>query len=57
VSDEVSFTKDPAIDSDGVLHMLGKFKNDDKKINFELKFLYEAGLWKVVGINVKYNEE
>ncbi len=57
VADDIDSAKDPKIDSDGVLHLQGRFKDDDKKIRYDLKFLHEAGAWKLVGINVKYKED
>ena len=40
-----------------VLNLKGKFKDDDKRIRFDLKFVHEVGAWKLVGINVNYKEE
>ena len=45
------------IDADGVLNLKGKFKDDEKRIRFDLKFVHEVGAWKLVGINVNYKEE
>ena len=45
------------IDADGVLNLKGKFKDDEKRIRFDLKFVYDGGAWKLVGINVNYKEE
>jgi hypothetical protein len=45
------------INADGVLNMKGKFKDDDKRIGFDLKFVDENGTWKMIAINVTYKEE
>jgi hypothetical protein len=45
------------IDADGVLNIKGKFKDDEKRIRFDLKFVNEQGTWKLLGINVAYKED
>ena len=54
VADEIDSSKDPKIDGDGVLRLTGRFKDEDKKISFDLKFVNEDGMWKILGLNVKY---
>jgi len=57
VADEIDSSKDPKIDGDGVLRLTGRFKDEDKKISFDLKFVHEDGVWKILGLNVKYKGE
>jgi len=57
VADEIDSSKDPKIDGDGVLYLKGRFKDEDKKISFDLKFVNEDGVWKILGLNVKYKGE
>ncbi len=57
VADEIDSSKDPKIDGDGVLRLTGRFKDEDKKISFDLKFVNEDGVWKILGLNVKYKGE
>ena len=47
----------PSMDGDGVLQLKGRFKDDEKKIRFDLKFVKEDGVWRLLGINVNYKEE
>lgn len=42
---------------DGVLNVRGRFKDDEKRIRFDLNFVDEGGVWKLLGINVSYKEE
>jgi opacity protein-like surface antigen len=57
VIEEIDSTSKPRIDSDGVLQLKGKFKDDDKQIRFDLKFVQEGEIWKMIGINVNYKAE
>ena len=57
VIEEIDSTSKPKIDSDGVLQLKGKFKDDDKQIRFDLKFVQEGEIWKMIGINVNYKAE
>jgi hypothetical protein len=57
VSADMDSSNKATIDSDGVLNLKGKFKDDDKRIRFDLKFVNEEGAWKMLGINVNYKEE
>jgi hypothetical protein len=57
VADEIDSSKDPKIDGDGVLHLNGRFKDEEKKVRFDLKFVKEDGAWKILGLNVRYKEE
>lgn len=56
VADEIESSKAPVLDK-GVLTLKGRFKDDEKKIRFDLQFVDEGGAWKLVGINVNYKEE
>jgi len=57
VSADMDSGNKATIDADGVLNLKGKFKDDEKRIRFDLKFVNEEGAWKMVGINVNYKEE
>jgi hypothetical protein len=57
VADEIDSSKAPKIDDNGILLLQGRFKDDEKKIRFDLKFVLEDGAWKILGLNVKYKEE
>ena len=57
VADDIDSAKDPKINSDGVLQLQGRFKDDDKRVRYDLKYVYEEGAWKMLGINVKYKED
>ena len=57
VADEIDSIKTPKIDENGVLQLQGRFKDEDKKIRFDLKFVQEDGAWKMLGLNVGYKEE
>jgi hypothetical protein len=57
VASEIDSSKTPSIDGDGVLELKGRFKDDDKKIRFDLKFVKEDDVWRLLGINVNYKEE
>ena len=57
VIDDIDSSSKPKIDSDGVLQLKGRFKDDEKRIRFDLKYIQESGIWKMVDINVNYKEE
>lgn len=57
VIEEIDSTSKPKVDSDGVLQLKGKFKDDDKQIRYDLKFVQEGEVWKMIGINVNYKAE
>jgi hypothetical protein len=57
VADDLDSSKEPKIDDNGVLQLQGRFKDDEKKIRFDLKFVKEDGAWKILGLNVKYKED
>ena len=57
VIDDIDSSSKPRIDSDGVLQLKGRFKDDEKRIRFDLKYVEDGGVWKMVGINVNYKEE
>ncbi len=44
-------------DKDGVLNLKGRFKDDEKRIRFDLNFIDEGGVWKLIGISVNYKGE
>ena len=46
------FDSKPAIDEDSFLVLKGSYPTQPNKVFFELKYLYEEGAWKLVGINV-----
>jgi opacity protein-like surface antigen len=56
----VSADMDPGnkatINNDGVLNLKGRFKDDEKRIRFDLNFVYEDGSWKLLGIEVDYKQ-
>lgn len=57
VADEIESSKAPVLDAKGVLTLKGRFKDDEKKVRFDLQFIDEDGAWKLVGLNVNYKEE
>jgi len=57
VSSDMDSTNKATIDGDGVLNLKGRFKDDDKRIRFDLNFVNEGGSWKMLGINVNYKEQ
>ena len=57
VSADMDSSNKATIDSDGVLNLKGKFKDDEKRIRFDLRFVNEEGGWKMLGITVNYKEE
>ena len=56
VADDIASSDDATIDKEGVLHLVGAFKDDEKRVKFNLKFLQHKGAWKLLGINVQYGE-
>ena len=56
VSDEIVLTKSKT-NSDGVLELVGMFKDDDKKIQYDLKFVKNDGVWRLLGINLNYKNK
>jgi len=38
-------------------YLKGRFKDEDKKISFDMKFVNEDGVWKILGLNVKNKGE
>ena len=57
VGDELDSSKKASIDGDGVLNLKGRFKNDEKKIRYDLNFVYQDGTWKLLGLVVDYKQE
>ena len=56
VSADIDLTKTKT-DDDGVLQLVGSFKDDDKKIRYDLKFVKNDGVWKLLGLNLDYKEQ
>jgi hypothetical protein len=56
VSDDIVLTESKT-NSDGVLELVGMFKDDDKKIKYDLKFVKNDGIWRLLGINVNYKDK
>ena len=57
VTDEIHSMKEMSIDKDGVLILKGRFKDDEKRISFDLKFVKNDAVWKLLGIAVNYKSE
>ncbi len=57
VADEIASYEDARIDKNGVLHLIGAFKDDEKRVNYDLKFIPNNGAWKILGLNVRYKED
>ena len=55
VADEIDSGGEARID-DGVLILKGRFKDDTRRIRYDLKFVREDNSWKLIGINVGYKE-
>jgi hypothetical protein len=55
VSGEYKSTEKPIIDTDGGLVLVGVLKVDDMDVTYNLKFLQNDNVWKVVGIDVNVN--
>jgi len=47
---EPTYDKPPAIDEDGVLFLKGSYPTQPSKVTFQLKYIYEDGVWRLVGI-------
>jgi len=43
------------IDEEGVLVLAGAFKTDEMKVTYRLRFVMNAKVWKLLGINVNTN--
>ena len=56
VSDDIVLTESKT-NGDGVLELVGMFKDDDKKIQYDLKFVKNDGIWRLLGINVNYKDK
>jgi hypothetical protein len=55
VADDIAPGSEAQIDN-GVLTLKGRFKDDTRRIRFDLKFIREDNAWKLVGLNVNYKE-
>lgn len=49
---EPIFTEEPYFDEDDWLILQGRYPTEPSVIYFELKYVYEEALWKLVGLNV-----
>lgn len=50
---EPVFDVPPAIDSDGLLVLKGRYPTRPNKVTFKLTYVYESSAWKLLGINVQ----
>lgn len=57
IADEIHSMTEMSIDKDGVLILRGRFKDDEKRISFDLKFVKNDAIWKLLGITVNYKSE
>ena len=55
--DELDSSKKASIDKDGVLNLKGRFKDDEKRIGYDLNYVYQDGAWKLLGISVNFKQE
>lgn len=55
VADEISSDSEAKI-NDAILTLKGRFKDETRRIRYDLKFVREDNIWKLVGINVGYKE-
>lgn len=46
----------PSIDGDGVLVLAGSYPTQPNTARFEIKYVQEAGQWKVIGLNLNIGE-
>jgi|SRR5450432_562201 len=54
---EPVFDIPPAIDSDGLLLLKGRYETRPNKVTFKLTYVYESSAWNLVGINVQATPE
>ena len=50
-------SKPADIDDDGVLHLVGSLKDAQASLRYELKFVQNNAVWKLIGIDVHYKPE
>ena len=55
VADEIDSGSEAKI-NEGILSLTGRFKDDTRRVRYDLKFAREENSWKLVGINVRYKE-
>ena len=53
VKEEPDFDETPSVNGDGLLVLKGSYPTQPNKVFFELKYIDEDGIWKLVGINVQ----
>lgn len=51
------FDPAPVIDDNGFLVISGKYLNKDGRLSFQMKYLLEGGVWKLVGMDVRTGKE
>jgi hypothetical protein len=56
VGDDIGSESTAKIDDNGILELKGRFKDDTRRIRYDLKFVHEENAWKMLGINVDYKE-
>lgn len=56
VADDIASSEDATIDKNGILSLVGAFKDDEKRIRYKLRFVQNKGEWKLLAIDVKYRE-
>jgi hypothetical protein len=50
-------SKAAEIDDDGVLHLVGSLKDDQTSLRYDLKFIQNNAVWKLLGIDIHYKPE
>jgi hypothetical protein len=50
---EPSFDSEPNVDENGVLRLEGTYPTQPSVVYFKLSFVFEAGAWRLIGINVQ----
>ncbi len=47
------FDAPPEVDADGILHMTGHVPAGDRRLGFELQYLYETPMWMLISIQIR----
>lgn len=50
-------SKPAETDDDGVLHLVGSFKDDQTSLRYSLKFIQNNAVWKLLAIDIHYKPE
>ena len=50
---EPIFDKEPKVDSNGILEIKGHYATSPSVVRFDLKYIKENGVWKILGLNIK----